>query len=120
MRMLWSFSRSAGAQPGPRTFQCRTVPGRSSPLRSLKTVAALLLMPLSLLAQPKVTSISPDWIQRGATLNVTIAGDGLNSVTGFVFSGESGLSGAVVVETNPPPTITVESSSKTIAVAAAG
>ena len=68
-------------------------------------------------AQPKITSISPDWIHRGASLEVRIAGDGLNSVTGFVFSGESGLSASIIVESNPPPVVTVESASKGIAVA---
>jgi len=121
MRMLWHFSRSAGVRPGPAQHHNNVLaPGRRPALRRLTTFAALVIAPLSLLAQPKVTSISPDWIQRGAMLNVTIAGDGLGSVTGFVFSGESGLSAAVIVESNPPPTVTVESASKGIAVAATG
>ena len=32
-------------------------------------------------SQPKITSIAPDWIHRGASLDVTIAGEGLGSVT---------------------------------------
>ena len=70
-------------------------------------------------AQPKFTSVSPDWIQRGATLTFTVAGDNLGSVTGLVFSGEAGLSATVVIESNPPPTVTVESASKGIGVATA-
>ena len=70
-------------------------------------------------AQPKLTSIAPNWVQRGATLAVTINGDSLGSVTGFVFNGETGLSASIVVETNSPPAITVESASKGIAVASA-
>ena len=70
-------------------------------------------------SQPKITSLSPDWIQRGATLTVTIAGDNLGSVTGLVFSGDSGLSGRIVVETNQPPPVTIESTSKAITTATA-
>ena len=44
----------------------------------------LALCGLSAFAQPKITSLSPDWIQRGATLTVTFAGDNLGSVTGLV------------------------------------
>jgi hypothetical protein len=79
-----------------------------------------MLFCINALAQPKITSLSPDWIQRGTTLDVNFAGEGLNSVTGFVFSGDSGLSATVIVESNPPPSVTVESTSKTIAVAASG
>jgi len=84
--------------------------------------ALVVLMASSpwLFAQPKITSLSPDWIQRGATLDVKLAGEGLNSVTGFVFSGEAGLSATVVAEVAPPPTITVESSSKSIGVVVSG
>ncbi len=87
-----------------------------------RVFVACLLMSLCITgsAQPKITSISPDWMHRGSTLEVTIAGEGLGSVTGFVFSGEAGLSANIIVETNPPPTVTVESSSKTIAVAGLG
>ncbi len=91
--------------------------------RGLPTLAATLLIAmvaLSTFAQPKITSIAPDWIQRGAALEVKIAGEGLGSVTGLVFSGESGLSATVIVVSNPPPSVTVESSSKGIGVAPAG
>jgi hypothetical protein len=69
-------------------------------------------------AQPKLTSISPQWIQRGATIDVTLAGDRLNSVTGFVFSGEAGLSATLP----PPPaatkpTVEIESGSGAFTVA---
>jgi len=87
--------------------------------RAAGFIAALLFAPAAF-AQPKTTSVAPDWIQRGATLDVTFAGEGLSSVTGFVFSGESGLSATVIIESNPPPTVTVESASKGIAVAATG
>ena len=68
------------------------------------------------LAQPKITSLAPDWIQRGTTLDVNFAGSGLGSVTGLVFSGESGLSASLVVETSKP-NVMVESVSKSISVA---
>lgn len=87
--------------------------------RAAALIAALLFVPVAF-AQPKIASVSPDWVQRGATLDVTFAGEGLNSVTGFVFSGESGLSASIVIESNPPPSVTIESTSKSIAVAATG
>jgi hypothetical protein len=76
-----------------------------------------LILAFNVSAQPKLTSVSPNWIQRGATLNITVAGESLGSVTGFVFSGEFGLSASVIIESNPPPTVTVESAAKGIAVA---
>src|SRR5437763_9258075 len=47
---------------------------------------------------PKLTSVSPEWIQRGTTSLVTLEGENLSEVTGFVFSGEGGLTA-----TNAPP-----------------
>jgi hypothetical protein len=88
-------------------------------LHAASFVATLLFVPAAF-AQPKISSVSPDWVQRGATIEVTFAGEGLNSVTGFVFSGESGLSATVVIESNPPPSVTIESASKGIAVATTG
>src|SRR5688572_27939769 len=90
--------------------------------RSLKLAATVLvaMLTLSTWAQPKITSIAPDWVQRGGSVEVRFAGEGLSSVTGLVFSGESGLSATVLVVTTPPPSITVESSSKGIGVATAG
>ena len=41
---------------------------------------------------PKITSISPEWVQRGTTATVTLTGDNLSQVDGFIFSGEDGLS----------------------------
>jgi hypothetical protein len=90
----------------------------TSSLRCASALVVILFFVPTAFAQPKITSISPDWVQRGATLDVTLAGEGLNSVTGFVFSGESGLSASIVIESNPPPSVTVESASKGIAVAA--
>ena len=48
---------------------------------------------------PKITSISPDWVQRGTSSTVTLEGENLSQVDGFIFSGEGGLSAAIA----PPP-----------------
>ena len=47
---------------------------------------------------PKLTSVSPEWIERGTTSVVTLEGENLSEVTGFIFSGEGGLTA-----TNAPP-----------------
>jgi hypothetical protein len=47
---------------------------------------------------PKITSVTPDWIQRGTTSVVTVEGENLLQVDQFIFSGDSGLSA-----TNAPP-----------------
>src|SRR5438034_884307 len=69
--------------------------------RSTVLFSALLLSAFGASAQPvpKITSISPEWIQRGTTNELTIVGDNLGSVSGFIFSGEAGLSATNV----PPP-----------------
>jgi hypothetical protein len=64
----------------------------------MRTLVLLFASAAAVIAQPKLTSISPQWIQRGVTIDVTLAGERLNSVTGFVFSGEAGLSATL-----PPP-----------------
>src|SRR5688572_250308 len=110
-RLFWSVG------VGPGTNQ-RTVDARN-PNLAFCALFVLLLSCVSILAQPKITSVSPNWIQRGSTLTVTVAGESLSSVTGFVFSGDAGLSGSVILETNPPPSVTVESAAKGIAVASA-
>ena len=112
------FHRSAGFQHGAKALSDAKTPGRRPAL--LLALVVFLASSAWLFAQPKITSLSPDWIQRGATLDVKFVGDGLNSVTGFVFSGEAGLSATVVAEAASRPAITVESSSKSIGVAVVG
>ncbi len=92
---------------------------RVSSRRLLQILAGILSLAgaTPALAQPKINSLSPDWIQRGATLTISITGEKIGLVTGLVFNGEAGLSGEIVVETNPPPAVTVESASKSIGVA---
>jgi len=41
---------------------------------------------------PKITSISPDWVQRGTSSPVLLEGENLSQIEGFIFSGEGGLS----------------------------
>ena len=40
---------------------------------------------------PKITGVFPELVQRGASVEVTLRGEGLGSVTGLVFSGDSRL-----------------------------
>ena len=41
---------------------------------------------------PKIASISPAWAQRGSSSIVTLEGENLSQVEGFIFSGEGGMS----------------------------
>ncbi len=80
--------------PGPGFRRAATVPGCGrGKVRRLVCAAVLLLMAFSSMAQPapKLTSISPDWIQRGKTVEVTLTGENLAGVTGFLFDGDPGL-----------------------------
>lgn len=43
---------------------------------------------------PKITSITPDWIQRGTNSVVVLEGENLSGISGFLFSGEGGLAAA--------------------------
>jgi hypothetical protein len=58
---------------------------------------------------PKLTSISPEWVTRGSSVEVTISGDNLGNVVGFVFSGDPGLT-ASNAPPAPKPSVTIESS----------
>jgi hypothetical protein len=59
---------------------------------------------------PKLTSISPEWIQRGTTVDVTLSGENLSGVTQFIFNGDPGLSATnVPPPPAPKPTIAIES-----------
>ena len=60
---------------------------------------------------PKINAISPEWIQRGTTVDITISGENLGGATGFVFDGNAGLSATNVPTAMPPkPAISIESS----------
>src|SRR5437667_8609220 len=78
---------------------------RSLPILLCATATA------SALAQPapKLTSISPEWIQRGTTTEVTLVGENLGGVTQFIFDGEAGLSATNVPPPEAPkPALTIE------------
>jgi hypothetical protein len=79
----------------------------------MRTALFLCAAPLALLAQPapKFTSVSPEWIQRGTTGEITFTGENLGNVTRFLFSGEPGLSATNATPPAPPrPAITIEAS----------
>jgi hypothetical protein len=86
-------------------------------LRQLIALAAACFLPACAFAQPvpKITSITPEWVQRGTSTEVTIVGENLSGVTDFIFSGTTGLTA-----TNLPPAaaqpskISIESSSGSI------
>ena len=85
--------------------------------RSTILLSALLLSALGTHAQsvPKITSISPEWIQRGTTNDLTIVGENLGSVSGFIFSGDIGLTATnVPPPAAPQPAISIESTAGTI------
>src|SRR6185436_11324384 len=46
---------------------------------------------LGVVAQPapKLTSVSPEWIQRGTTVEVVLAGENLGGVTQILFNGDA-------------------------------
>lgn len=91
-------------------------PWRFKYLRSVLACAssvALFLAAFSLTAQPvpKLSSISPEWIQRGTTQEVVLTGENLGAITEFIFSGDTGLSASNVPPASPPPpSIVIESS----------
>ena len=90
---------------------------RCAGLRGL--VLLLLTLPPALLAQPapKLTSVSPEWIQRGTTVEVVLAGENLGGVTQILFNGEPGLVATNVPVATPAAkaVVTVESTGGGIA-----
>src|SRR5881628_1030769 len=71
---------------------------------------AFLMVCLSGYAQPvpKLDSVSPDWLRRGSTVEVTFTGENLRGVTNLIFSGDAGLTGAL--SASPKPVVNVETS----------
>src|SRR5712671_1854268 len=101
------------ASEAAQSTSCFTLHAR----RSTVLFSALFLSAFGAFAQPvpKITSISPEWIQRGTTNELTIVGDNLGSVSGFIFSGEAGLSATnVPPPAAPQPAISIESAAGTI------
>ena len=61
---------------------------------------------------PKLNSISPEWIQRGTSVDIVLTGENIGNATGFVFSGDPELSATNIPATaSAPPTVTIESAS---------
>lgn len=83
--------------------------------RMVVVVSALLSFSASLFAQPvpKITSVSPEWIQRGASIDLTIVGENLSAVSGFIFNGDPGLSATNIpaASTVAAPAVSIESAS---------
>src|SRR5438034_11832253 len=80
--------------------------------RTLRLLTFLLLAPAVLLAQPvpKLSSIAPEWIQRGTTQEIVVTGENLSGVAQILFNGDPGLSGTNIPTAMPPkPIITIES-----------
>jgi hypothetical protein len=60
---------------------------------------------------PRLTSLAPEWIQRGTTGEVVLRGENLGGITRVIFDGDPGLA-AVLVPSVPaaaPAAVTVES-----------
>src|SRR5438093_10557089 len=66
--------------------------------RWLAGLAFLVITSIQAQPVPKITSVSPDWVQRGTTSVVVLEGDNLSQINGFIFSGDGGLTA-----TNAPP-----------------
>src|SRR2546426_2601706 len=78
--------------------------------RTLLFSALLAAAPAPAQPVPKLTSISPEWIQRGTTAEVVFAGENLGNVTRFIFTGEPGLTATnVPPPVAPKPVVTIES-----------
>lgn len=59
---------------------------------------------------PRLDSLSPEWIQRGTTVEIVFTGENLAAVTGFIFSGDAGLTFSnVPVPPSPRAVVTIES-----------
>ena len=81
------------------------------------TWATLALGALAASAQPvpKLNSLSPEWIQRGTTIDLVLSGENLGNATGFIFSGDPGLSATnIPAASSAPPSVTIESPSGAI------
>jgi hypothetical protein len=90
-----------------------TLPRHPCPSASIRGFLFLLATALAAVAQPapKLTAISPEWIQRGTTIDVTLTGENLGGVTQIIFNGDVGLSATNAAAPAPPskPTVVIES-----------
>ena len=79
---------------------------------ALTLVSLFLIAAASVSAQPvpKLNSLSPEWIQRGTTVEIVFMGENLGADASFIFSGDAGLTASNVPA--PPTTkavVTIES-----------
>ncbi len=51
---------------------------------------------------PKLNSISPEWIQRGTTADITLAGENLSQISEFAFSGDKEYFSVIVAPPAKP------------------
>ena len=88
---------------------------------SIRGFFLLLATALTAVAQPapKLTAISPEWIQRGTTVEVTLTGENLGGVTQILFNGDAGLSATNVAAPAPMAraSVVIESTGGGISVA---
>ncbi len=79
------------------------------PSVSVRGFLFLLATAFTVAAQPapKLTAISPEWIQRGTTIDVTLTGENLGGVTQIIFNGDAGLSATNVAAPAPMPKASV-------------
>src|SRR5439155_5189080 len=80
------------------------LPFMGSPSRFMRRCCPVLALSAVVVANaqpvPKITSVSPDWVQRGTTSVVVLEGENLSQLNGFIFSGDGGLTA-----TNAPPPV---------------
>lgn len=72
-------------------------------LRGWTVLIATLAVAAQAQPAPKLTAISPEWIQRGTTIEVTLTGENLGDVTQILFNGEAGLTATNVPAAAPAP-----------------
>jgi len=84
----------------------RTVNGIGPRLALLTGLGAAILANAQ--PAPKIVSILPDSVQRGTTAVLTVEGENLSDVTGFIFSGDGGLTATNAPA--PPSSVRIESS----------
>lgn len=79
------------------------------PSVSIRGFLLFLATALTAVAQPapKLTAISPEWIQRGTTIDVTLTGENLGGVTQIIFNGDAGLTATNVPLAAPAPKLGV-------------
>ncbi len=77
--------------------------------RWLACLGFLILTAIQAQPVPKITSVSPDWVQRGTTSVVVLEGDNLSQINGFTFSGDGGLT---ATNASPPDRNAVLESSR--------